>query len=379
MSYRWRRHRRLLLWVAATVVGALLLGLHWMGSDYANTSLQTAGAEPVQLIEADPASPVAAAWESATGPADAHPVEDFTVVVGERHGVRGIDPETGLERWHYLRSSALLCDWTAVDGVVVAVFRTDAGCDEALALDAGTGKRVWYRNVNLSADVSMSSTNQLTVAATDSGVAVFGTTDNGLRWRYRPPEDCSISDTLPGDVGVAVTLDCTSSARLLLLDGFTGEERWTGTLPAGAAQILTADGVVGVLALDLSGSLRIFDRDGVELVSLREQSIAADTRSEPAAQLIGDQLAVFTGSTLFAVNVQTDGIEWVVPALHRPTLLGPGLLVYDGTDFVQHDLTTGAELRRISVEGSPPPIGGRLDRVGAAIVVSSPDGVAVYR
>lgn len=369
----------MLLWIAAVVIGAVVLSLLWAGSDYANTSLRTAAAEPSQPVDAEPAVRVAAVWEAVTGPADSGSVEDFTVIVGEDHGLRGLDPETGAERWHYLRSTALLCDWTAADGVVVAAFRTDAGCDEALALDAGTGRRQWYRNVSFTAEVSMSSTNQLMVAATPTGITVLGTTSNGLRWRYDPPEDCLISHTLPGDVGVAVALDCANSASLVLLDGFTGEQRWTGTLPAGPARILTADGVVGVLALELTGSLQVFDRDGIALVSLREPTLAAEEDAEPAAQLVGERLVVFTGSNLFALNVQTDGIEWVVPALTGPVLLGSGLLVYDGTDFVQHDLTTGAELRRITVDGPAPPTGGRLERIGSSIVVSSADQVAVYR
>jgi len=371
--------RRAALWLLLTAISALVLTLLWIGSDYANTSLQVAAAEPDQPVEAEPAERVAVAWDAQTGPADAGAVEDFTVVVGEDHGLRGLDPDTGVERWHYLRSTALLCDWTAADGVVVAVFRTDGGCNEALALDAGTGRREWYRNVSFTTEMALSSTNQLTVAATSTGVTVLGTTSNGTRWRYRPPEDCRISDALAGDVGVAVTLSCPSSARLILLDGFTGEQRWTGTLPAGRSDILTADGVVCVLAVDPRGSLEVFDRDGVSLVSVREQSIAADEGTQPSAQLLGERLAISTGSTLFAVNVQTDGIDWVVPALNRPVLLGEGLLVFDGTDFVQHALVTGAELRRITVDGPAPPTGGELALVGGAIVVSTADEVAVYR
>ncbi len=387
--HRFRPTRWVLLWVAATIIGTLVLALLWVRSDYATTSLRTAAADPSQPVEADPAARVVQAWQARTGPADADPVESSTVVVGEQHGVRGLDPESGSERWHYLRSTASLCDWTAADGVVVAVFRTDAGCDEALALDAGTGRRQWYRSVSLASNATLSSTSQLTVASTATGVAVFGTTDNGLRWRYRPPADCRISDTRPGDVGVAVTVDCGTSAQLLLLDGFTGKERWTGSLPAGPARLLTADGVVGVLSAEPAGSLHIFDREGVQLVALREPALAADSATGgdatgagaagPSAQLLGDQLVLFTGSTVLSVNVQGGGIQWVVPALTRPVMLGSGLLVYDGTDFVQHDLGTGAELRRITLDGPPPPTGGRLDRIGASIVVSAPDRVAVYR
>lgn len=376
---RWRPSRWVLLWVVATVVGAVVLSVLWFGSDYANTSLRSTTTEPDQPADGTPPATVSSAWTSTTGPADPEPVEDATVVVGAAHGLRGLNPEDGAERWHYTRSTALLCGWTAADGVVVAVFRTDAGCDEALALDAGTGQRQWYRNVSLAADITLASTNQLTVASRPTGVTVFGTTDNGLRWRYRPPADCLISDTRPGDVGVAVTLDCQSAARLVLLDGFSGKERWTANLPVGPARLLTADGVVGVLALALTGSLQVFDREGVSLVALRESTLVVDDGAQPSALLIGDSLTVFTGSTLLAVNTQTDGIDWLVPALTAPAPLGPGVLVFDGTDFVQHDAATGAPLRRITVAGPSPPTGGELTLVGSSIVASTLDEVAVYR
>ena len=370
--------RRLLVWSVVVVVAAIMLGVLWSGSDYHTTSLRTAATDPGAPADTEPADSVSVRWSEGSGPTAVDPVGDGSVIIGDRHGLRGLDPQTGDERWHYLRSTALLCDWTAQDAVVVAVFRTDDNCDEALALDAGTGERVWYRNVNLAAEMSLASTNQLTVASTDTGVTTFGTTSNGLRWRYHPPSDCRIADSLPGDTGVAVTLDCAGVTSLVLLDGFTGKQRWSGVLPPGPARILTADGVVAVLGLDSTGALSVFGRDGATLVTLTESALVASTDVEPAAQLYGDRLAVFTGSTLVAVDTAGGGIAWVARAVTQPTLLGSGALVHDGSEFVELDLATGQVLRQIGVTGPVPATGARLDRVGSAIVVGTADTVAVY-
>lgn len=370
--------RRVLVWVVVLVVAAIVLGVLWFGSDYHNTSLRTAASDPGAPADAEPADTVTARWFQESGPSAADPVEDGSVIVGGPHGLRGLDPRTGEERWHYLRSTALLCDWTAEDGVVVAVFRTADNCDEALALDAGTGARVWYRNVSLSTGVSLASTNQLTVASTDTGLTTFGTTSNGLRWRYDPPGDCRIADSLPGDTGVAVTLDCAGATSLVLLDGFTGKQRWSGVLPPGPARVLTADAAVAVLGLDSAGSLNVFGRDGEALVTIAEPALVASTDVQPGAQLYGDLLAVFTGTTLVGVDTAAGGIAWVSRAITQPTLIGFGVLVHDGTDFVEVNLDTGLVIRQIPVTGAVPATGATLDRAGAAIVVGTAESVTVY-
>jgi len=366
------------VWCAALVAAAVAFGWLWSGSDYANTSLQTAAVDRTQPPDAAPPSQVSVRWSEPSGPTAAGAVQDGTVIVGDPNGLRGLDPATGDERWHYRRTTAQLCDWTTEDGVVVAAFRSGDGCDEALALDAGTGARVWYRNVSLADEAGLSSTNQLTVAATPTGLTAFGTTYNGLRWRYRPPENCRIADSRAGDVGVAVVLDCSAVPSLVLLDGFSGESKWTGVLPPGPARIVTAGGVVAVLATDLTGALQVFDREGVLLVSLRDPSLVGSAGADPSALLVGSRLALFTGSALVTVDTGAGAVAWVATATTRPALLDAGLLAYDGTDFVQLDLRTGLAVRRIAVDGPPPPVGAAVQRIGARIVVSSADGVTVY-
>ena len=89
-------------------------------------------------------------------------------------------------------------------------------------------------------------------------------------------------------------------------------------------------------------------------------------------------MALFTGSALVTVDTGAGAVAWVATATTRPALLDAGLLVYDGTDFVQLDLRTGLAVRRIAVDGPPPPVGAAVQRIGARIVVSSADGVTVY-
>lgn len=370
------------MWTGAIAIVAVVLALLWNGSSVANTSLQTASTSPPSLSPAPPAATVSAAWTAVTGPSDAGGlVEHSTVIVGGPHGLSGRDPASGQERWHYLRSNAELCDWTAADGVVVAVFRTDDGCDEAIALAAGTGTRQWYRSVTYQADVSMGSANQLTVIATPTGIVTLGTTNSGTRWRYSPPTGCRIGQSLAGDLGVAVVLSCDAATPSVeLLDANTGKQRWTAPLQGSQARLLGADGVVSVLQPGLTSSVVILDSNGVTSASTSDPAFASPgPDTQPSARLYGQQLAVFTGASVQVLDSRTGAITWSAPALAAPALLEQGLLVLDGDRFLLRNLATGTVLREIPIEGLVPPTGGRVEQVGAAIVVSTADKVAVYR
>lgn len=359
-------------------MAVVTLALLWAGSDYANTSLRTATSDSTQPPDADPPAAVGALWSNRTGPSAPDPVQDGVVVVGDEHGLQGLDVDSGAQRWQYSRVTARLCDWVAEDGVVVAVFGSGDGCDEAVALDAGTGQRVWYRNVSYRNDVVLTSTDQLTLISTSTGVTALGTTYNGTRWRYAPPSDCVIADSQPGDVGAAILLDCGGTYRLELLNGFTGEQRWTGSLPPGPARLATADGVVAVLGTDLTGALQVFDREGLLLASLQDPALVGAAGADPSALLLGSRLALFTGSALVGIDTADNRVLWVARATTSGVLLDAGLLVYDGSGFVQLDLRTGLPLRTITVDGPAPEPGSALHRIGPRIVVNAPGSVTVY-
>ena len=135
------------VWTAATLALVVVAALLWRGSDAAATESTTAA--PAGVPTGTPAGAVSEAWSADGDPLPESVVESGRVLVGSAHGVRALDPATGEEAWHYTRANARLCGLTATNGVAVAVFRTADRCDEAVALDAGTGVRAWTRNVEL--------------------------------------------------------------------------------------------------------------------------------------------------------------------------------------------------------------------------------------
>src|SRR3954447_19156846 len=118
---------RVWLWTAVTLVVAAVAVLLWRTSDAEATSSTTASA--VTVPDEAPAADVSEAWTSSTGPAPRQVVASGRALVTDEHGVALLDPGTGEEAWHYRRSNAVLCDATAVDGVVIVAFRTTSRCN----------------------------------------------------------------------------------------------------------------------------------------------------------------------------------------------------------------------------------------------------------
>jgi outer membrane protein assembly factor BamB len=363
--------------LALVVVAALL----WRGSDAAATESTTAG--PAGVPTGTPAGVVAEAWSADGDPLPGSVVESGRVLVGSRHGVRALEPATGREAWHYTRDNARLCGLTATNGVAVAVFRTEDRCDEAVALDAGTGVRRWTRSVTFRGDVTLDSTDRIVLAASPTGVVTLDPTGNNIRWRHAPPEGCVLLGADVGSAGVAVLQRCDGSptVRLRLFDGFEGSAHWTRELPArdGAqVRLLGADELLGVLVDDEFHGLSA--ADGAVLQRLPVPGGEAGSAQQVQA---GTVALVWIAGTLTALDRATGSLLWSAPARGLPAAPEPGkdaaeaLPVPGEEGFVLRDRATGVELGRFEVLDLPG--GGEAAMVGETVVHRLPDRVAGFR
>jgi outer membrane protein assembly factor BamB len=371
---------RVWVWTAATVALVVVAALLWRGSDAAATESTTAA--PADVPAGTPAGAVSEAWSASGNPLPESVVESGRVLVGSRHGVRALDVQTGEEAWHYLRSNAVLCGTTAVNGVAVAVFRTESRCDEAVALDAGTGVRRWTRNVTFRGDAILDSTDRIVLASSPSGLVTIDPTGDNIRWRYAPPEGCRLIGSDVGSAGVAVLQRCPGSpVQLRLLGGFEGEAHWTRDLrvPEGAGvRLLGADRPLGVVVGDEVQLLR--PADGTVLRALRP-----DGAADAAQAVIAGTALVWAGERLFAVDDESGRPLWDAPAVGLPAAPEPvkleaggnALLVPSADGFVQRELGTGGTRGRSAVSGVPP--GGTATPVGPVIVYRLADRVVGYR
>jgi outer membrane protein assembly factor BamB len=375
-------------WTAGTLALALVALLLWRGSSVAATDSTTTAAAP-RVPDTAPAAELTRSWSAdADGALPRQVVEEGRVVVPGERGLTAVDAVTGEEAWHYRRADARLCGLTAVDGLVVAVFRTGDRCDEALALDAATGVRQWTRNLSLRGDATIAGTDQVVLATSPTGVVVLDPAGSNVRWRAAVAEGCELTGSDVGSAGVALLERCpgTAALQLRLFDSFSGQPRWTRDLavPDGAAVRLTGvDRLVGVVAGD---TLLVHSPDdGSQLQQLPLPPADGDPATEPLLQAgAGDLALVWARGTLWALEPGTGTPRWQLPARGLPAggadKTAPGATaawVPEADGFVRRDLGTGAETGRAAVDGGPP-AGGLTTAVGPVLVHRLPDRVLAY-
>ena len=374
MARRYRPPLRVWVWTAATLALVVVAALLWRNSDAAATQSTTAA--PAAVPEGTPAEAVSLAWEDGAPPAG-DVVEAGRVVLRSAHGVSAVDPSSGEEAWRYTRSNARLCGATAIDGVVVAVFRTADRCDEAVALDAGTGVRTWTRNVSFRGDATIQSTAQIVLAASPTGVVTLDPTGNGIRWRDQLPEGCIIDDAAVGSAGVAVLQTCDDSptAQLRLLDGFTGEAHWSRDVAVpedGELALLGADQLLGLVVGDQVEALSAEDGSVRRTLSLPGDDAPLQLSVEGAALFLVD-------GTLHVLDAPSGDERWTADARGLPAASTESgvLLVPDDDGFSHRDPASGDEVGRSAADDVP--AGGTASGVGPVVVYLLPDRVLAYR
>jgi outer membrane protein assembly factor BamB len=372
-----------LVWAAATVALLVVAALLWRGSDAAATESTTAA--PADVPSGTPAGAVSEAWLTDGQPLPEAVVQSGRVLVGSTRGVRALDPLTGEEAWHYTRSNARMCGLTATDGLAVAVFATEDRCDEAVALNAGTGVRAWTRSVRFRSDATLDSTDRIVLAISPTGLVTLDPTGDNIRWRYHAPGGCRLLGADVGTAGVTVLQSCAAATDLglSLLDGFDGKARWSREVPAadgadvrllgadGMATVVVGDEVQGFAAADGALLARLPVADGTEGI-----------------EQVGTASAVLIrmGGTLFALDPASGTARWEIPAIGLPAPPAPegkdarsraALLVPEEGGFAHRDPMTGAELDRSGVTGLP--AGGVASAVGPVVVYRLADRVLGYR
>ncbi|GAB3363781.1 outer membrane protein assembly factor BamB family protein [Modestobacter lapidis] len=368
-----------MVWTAAALVVAAVAVLLWRGSDAAATS-STAAPAPA-APDGQPADRLELSWSADSSPAPRRPVESGRVLTTSTAGVVLRDPLTGREAWHHLRDNARLCDATAVDGVVVAVFGTAGRCDEAVALRASTGMRVWYRNVDFRGDARLSSTTGIVLASSPTGVATLDPTGNTLRWCYQSPTGCRLVGADVGDTGVVVLQRCPGSSALQvkLFDGFAGDPLWTREIETDGAPatLVGADRLVDVVVGDRL--LVLAAADGTQLQDLElPPRVAERPDPEPVHQAgMADGALVWARGTVYALDGTTGAPRWETAAAGLPAVRaadGAAVLVPEDGALVWRSLTDGTERGR-SVTDVELPAGGRASVIGPAVVYATGETV----
>ncbi|MBA3338658.1 MAG: PQQ-like beta-propeller repeat protein [Geodermatophilaceae bacterium] len=368
-----------LIWVGIAVLALVASALLAASSDSANTDVRTAAEQPASSGEQlpDQLSPL---WSAQASVDEQRSVASNTVITSSRRGVRGLDPVTGQEHWHYLRSTATMCDFSVLADVVVAIFRTTGRCNEAVALEAGTGVRRWYRNVGFSERLHMLGSGTAALAATPDGIAVLDGVGNSIRWRYNPPQGCELSSIGMGNTGVVVLERCqTGTTWLAEFDLYSGDQQWRVAPPAGDVTVVGADGVVSLL---VGQQLMILSAGSGAVLSI--MTTEAEVGSTKAALFAGQPGSrgvplVFVGGMLYAIDPSSGTELWSVAATGVPATSDFGLVVPEDGGFVRRNSLTGEELGRSVLTGDGAIVDlTRIEQAGTTLIAVTPESLAAY-
>lgn len=382
----WPLWSRILVWlvviVALVVAGSILAA----DSSVRSASLRTAAEPPPVTPVVAPPAKLSELWSAdSTGPAPPV-VAEGAVLLTTPHGLASRDVTTGDERWHYTRADATLCSAHPAGATVVAVFRTAGRCDEAIGLDPGTGRRVWYRNVNLSPDVELRGSTDLALATTPNGLLGLEAFGGSTRFRYRPSNPCTVADADAGQIGVVLVQTCSGAGQptttsLIGLSAVNGEQQWSTPLAGPSASLLATDTVVGVGVAVAPTAIQVFGRGGLPIATLSDPALPAiqvpqPPGTAPSVALSVTHALVWNGAQIAAVGLDSGILFWNAASGLAPDLSGQEVTVLQGDQLVRLNLLDGAEVGRSAVTGIDL-AGTTLTRVGATYVAVSDDGVTV--
>jgi hypothetical protein len=382
--------------VGAAVAVAALGGLAAVAvplirsSDAATTEIRVAADDPPPPETAPLPASIRPLWTTSAGSGGtpAAPVEGPTAVAAGSDRVAGLDPATGRERWSYRRGNARLCDWTARDGVVLALFAKSSGCRDLVGLDAATGSRRWYRTVEVRTDAVLTSGPGVAVVTAGSQLVAVDTVSGLNRWTYAG-DGCPLDPVVVGRAAAATVARCPGGEmRLVGHDPYAEKAAWTIRQPAGSdPRVVAAEEEVAVLSraggrAALTGYVSAEGKDdklaGRRVGSVADARLGYETGAPTAAVTDGQVVVVWTGRAAVAVDGRTRTVLWSAPASGPPTLAEGQVLLAEAGRLSARPAVEGRPATTIAVSGGTIPAGAALSRIGRLVVAAGADRLTAF-
>lgn len=257
----------------------------------------------------------------------------------DEHGVIAREPRTGAELWRYVREDAEVCAHEATDSRVVLVYATADRCDQAIALDSGSGARQWMRTLETGGS------NQIRITADGIlSIAPERVVDYELSQGY----ERFTLDAAPGETGggqaTCENVDAAGAGTLVVLQRCRSDEQsaWNEHLVVerasdGKPQEIGRSYLSGLDSPELVGATAegdAFVRDvsgAVHYVPVGATETTAVSGLPPVTEVSlvagrGALLLVADG-TAYALDATRTAVAWSVPVLAAPSAAEQSLLI----------------------------------------------------
>ncbi len=270
------------------------------------------------------------------------------LVIRDDAGVRGLDPATGKERWHYQRSDLSSANAvTTADGKTIVLFYVQGRGVLAVALNAGTGAQRWTRQLNATKTTPWN-VGTLVAAGSQAGNKQAGGQQigavelgggHGVRFTgvdgagaapefpaFPAGQACTVSAVAAAGDTVAVAGRCAGTEAVAAVSARTGKTLWTWQppYPSGftSADPLLLTGTGTGLLVEY-GERAQATTDGVPVaVAVPRSAVLLDPASGkpgPAYRLGGTLLlaqgstAIYLDGAAVGVDLSTGSPRWSTP------------------------------------------------------------------
>ncbi|PTR44445.1 hypothetical protein C8K38_104281 [Rhodococcus sp. OK611] len=399
-----RRTRADLIAAAAIAVVVLLAaGVIWLRSDARGTTSITAEtpATPADTALSIPEN-VTEIWRADSASTGRPVVAGGAVVTAEGGAVIGRDRDTGTQLWNYTRDLPL-CGVIGAWNSVVSVYHDGRGCGAVTELAGADGARVAQRSsdaddaVVLSEDgtyVTSRGMDRMELWRSDLVRTLeFGRVDAPVNPNTQPRSGCELVSSASSSTRLAVLERCQDEPadRLSVLNPAPKDN----TEPDEYGSSVLADldpGVTGAKVLAVAGDrtavylpagpstgarVGVFDGSGTPIAM---HPVPADVSADSKVVKVGSVYSWWTGSRVIALGATDFVPRWTIEGAIGPGALMAGqmLVPVDGAIAV-HDLSTGAEVRRIAVDraGEQSPITSAV--VGTVLLEQRGDDLVALR
>ncbi|MEO9138245.1 MAG: PQQ-binding-like beta-propeller repeat protein [Jatrophihabitans sp.] len=345
-----RRPRIVYFSIVAVIVVALgvAVAVAYSRGEANNSVLRTIASAPASLPAAAPAANPLELWRTGDRAAIGAPQVGGTVVVWGRHTVRGLDARTGKQTWAYTRSNRFVCTAAQLDGITVAVFELDGNCDQATALDSGTGARKWDRTFDFDGLPLYGRPTFQTYAVggydtlllVTPGVIYAVDPSSGYnRWTYSH-FGCAITGAAVGTGGVLIAQNCSKprcggqlkycgkGPQLLLRNGFDprddksqdNPDRITWNRIGTSAVPVSADGLISAVDLNDKALLQLDAKTGSTVARTPLATVPTST-TQVSATSASDAELIWLVGTLYAIRGGSPAPVWTAVTPGPPSVL----------------------------------------------------------
>lgn len=319
------------------------------------------------------------------------------VVIETDKGARGLDARSGKQVWSYERSDLLVCARGYSETRVFLVYGDGDQCDEAIALEARTGKRGWQRTIESGGANTITFGPNSMISVGPQKLIAYEQVSGFERFTLAPNEEptdkrtdaaassggCVFVSASAGRI-VNVLQKCRTLAdapwtfTLLAEDAYDGKARETGRTALGLADPQLIASFTNGAALLADGTTLYIAGGGRANPEQLVGITASDAQSVALLPSFSFDL-ITSRSVVYRLRPGTASPAWQVVSGYRPSLLSNRLTTLAGGVLRIYSAETGTVVTQSTlVDPMPTKPTATVSTIGGSVAISDDEATTIY-